>query len=92
MPMGQAGSGARTSARKGDGAMEEAGALPEVNRIKALQNQTDWALQSTGTLEASIASGGGSSVVTAAAIMYRWFMCLAKPNTARQVLPITLHR
>lgn len=41
--------------------MEEAGALPEVNRIKALQNQTDWALQPTGTLETSIASGGGSS-------------------------------
>lgn len=61
VPVGQAGSGARASAWEGDGAVEEAGALPEVNRIKSLQNQTDWALQPIGAPETSTASGRGSS-------------------------------
>lgn len=61
MPVGQAGSGARTSAQEGDGDVEEAGALPEINRIRALQNQTDWALKPTGTPETSITSEGSSN-------------------------------
>lgn len=92
VPVGPAGSRAGTSAREGDSAVEEAGALPEVNRIRALQNPTDWTLQPTGTSETSIASGGGSSGSHSRCYHCRWFMCLAEPKTAREVLPITFHR